>query len=98
MEKQSLDGDKWINDPFLGNPAKLHAIGVITVLWGECENRLADLFSAVTGLNIAAARIICVEIGSITLQEKISLLAEETELSERNKELLTHTLNFFDIC
>jgi hypothetical protein len=49
-------------------------------------------------LDIDSARIICMEMGSVTLQTKLKLLAEQAQLSTQNVELLNHALSVFEHC
>lgn len=40
---EKSDFDSWMKRPSLGDPKKVHAIGAVTIAWGECQLLLAGL-------------------------------------------------------
>jgi hypothetical protein len=94
--------DEWIATHTYLAPEKLHALGVITVLWNACETHLLVLFMMVAQLQPHTAWIIAHDLGDASLSERIRELAkarnEAGSLAEDAILAINRLLKVYDVC
>ena len=94
--------DPWVTKFSVIDPAKLHALGVITAGWNSCEIHLIALFVKVVNLEPHPAWIVAHDLGDIALSERIYELAksrcENGELDIDVVDGLKSLLKVYDLC
>ena len=96
----ALDDDPWIVAKKLNGiePAKLHALGVVTLNWNLCETALFWLFSDISGLPLEQSWVHAHDLGDIALIERIKALVKIKSFHPDTESAITNTLDVYDIC
>lgn len=94
--------DPWINEWSAIDPAKEHALGVLTLGWNACEIQLLALFVSVARLDGRQGWIITHDLSNIELAERVLETAkyrhEKQTLSLEALEDVRNALRVFDAC
>lgn len=93
-----MNDDPWIKSNSEIDPAKLHAIGVISFQWNHCEFWLFHLFCGVSGLPEAKAWTLVFDLGDVALCTRIKVLLGGCALHPDGTALVENALEFYDLC
>jgi hypothetical protein len=97
----SLSDDVWINKFTPIEPAKIHALGMITFMWNACEYKLFELFSLAFGLSQQAAWLLVHDLGDLAISDRIYTFtnwASETDETRNAAEIIQNALKAYDHC
>lgn len=92
----TLSNDPWIRAQSSINPAKIHALGMITLGWNACETHLFLLFGAVAKLPAEIAWALSHDLGDIAIAERIRQVAKLNALPEY--QMIDDFLRVYDLC
>jgi hypothetical protein len=99
-EKPALD-DRWIKDWSVIDPAKEHALGVLTLAWTSCEIQMLALFIMLAQLDPRQGWIIAHDLGNIAIAERVLETAkyrlEQNQLPQEAFAGLKQTLRAYDV-
>src|SRR3977135_2597510 len=70
-----LSDDPWILEHSVIDPERLHALGMITLFWNQCERNLWHLFCLVFDFHPRVGWIIAHDMGDVAICERISPMA-----------------------
>lgn len=93
-----LSDDPWIAQNSIIDPERLHALGVITLWWNQCERNLFFLFCHAFGVSTKVGWIIAHDLGDISLSEKITEKLKLHPPAPDVAELFKTALKIYDIC
>lgn len=93
----SLDDDPWITDS-IADPAKLHALGMVTVFWNMCEHALHGLFESVSRLPGDVSWAITHDMKDVTLCDKIMQMSIKYGFGDDGIDLIKNTIDVYDRC
>jgi len=96
---KALADDPWIKDHSPIDPAKIHALGAITMAWNFCETNLFLLFAIVAKLKPKVAWIIVHDMGDIAVWERIQGIAKSrNDYYGDEITALKHADKIYDLC
>ena len=95
---EALARDQWIKDHSQIDPAKIHALGRITLSWNSCETNLYLLFTVVVQLDPKVSWIICHDMGGVAMSNRITEICDLGRFDEEERGIIAHTLQVYDIC
>ncbi|TPI31511.1 hypothetical protein FJ414_23420 [Mesorhizobium sp. B3-1-6] len=79
------------------SPERLHAIGVITLRWNECEFWLFHLFCGVSGLSQKDAWTLVHDLGDVAICIRIKTFADQRGYHTDGLDLISNALQAYDI-
>lgn len=95
---EALAQDQWIKDHSPIDPAKIHALGRVTIAWNSCETNLYLLFAIVVRLDPKVAWIISHGMGDVAMSERIKEICKLGPFDHGERAAIEHVLDVYDIC
>jgi hypothetical protein len=93
-----LSDDPWILEHSVIDPERLHALGMITLFWNQCERNLWHLFCLVFDFHPRVGWIIAHDMGDVAICERIKEMLKIQPINENTKKLVLSVLASYDIC
>jgi hypothetical protein len=94
----ALAKDQWIRDHSPLDPAKIHALGCVTIAWNSCETNLYFLFTVVVRADPKVAWILCHDMGDLAISARIKEIIKLERFDGEERAIIIHTLDVYDIC
>jgi hypothetical protein len=93
-----LTADTWISANSEIDAERLHAIGVVSFQWNQCEFWLFHLFCGVSELPQQTAWTLIYDLGDVAISTRISVLMQFRGFHPTASTLIKNALEFYDIC
>lgn len=93
-----MENDPWIEAHSPIDPAKLHALGYVNLVWNGAEYWLSALLSSVAGLRERHTHIFTFDMGDTSIITRIKAFAAERSFDRPMQVSLEHGLAAYDIC
>lgn len=93
-----LKSDPWISSNSPLSPERLHAIGLITFRWNECEFWHFQLFRCVSELPQSEAWALVFDIGDESISVRVKTLMEMRGYHKNGRALIENALAFYSCC
>jgi hypothetical protein len=93
----ALSDDPWIAKHSIIDPERVHALGVITLLWNHCERNLLHIFSRVFDLNGRQAWIIAHDMGDVSMRDRISEALKWSSYDDTWRDVISSYLDCYDV-
>jgi hypothetical protein len=94
----ALSIDRWISTHSPIEPERLHALGVVTLYWNECEYELFLIFGEVLALPLPQLWALAHDLGDIAISTRIMALARAKKFDEAALSALENALAVYDVC
>ena len=94
----SLSDDPWIAEHSIIDPERLHALGVMTLFWNNCERMLFLIFCVVFGFKARTGWIIAHDMGPLSISERITEFLKLYPLKDDEQELVLNALEVYEVC
>ncbi|MER9683497.1 hypothetical protein NKJ23_30075 [Mesorhizobium sp. M0184] len=92
-----MKSDPWIAENSPLSPERLHAIGLITFRWNQCEFWLFLLFCKVSGIDQKDAWALVYDLGDIAICSRIKALLANRVFHADGVALILNALDAYDI-
>ncbi|MER8995927.1 hypothetical protein [Mesorhizobium sp. M0678] len=92
-----MNSDPWIAENSPLSPERLHAIGVITLRWNQCEFWLFLLFCKVSGIADKEAWALVYDLGDVAICTRIKAILASRSFHTDGTALILNALDAYDI-
>ena len=93
----SLPDDPWVAKYSIIDPERVHALGVISLLWNYCERNLLFIFRHVLGIEGRRGWIVAHDMGDVSMCEKTREALNWSCYDDVWREVISSYLRCYDV-
>lgn len=90
--------DEWVQANSDLGFERLHAMGVVSSRWSQCELWLLCFLHAISGLSYEDTFILAGDLGDIAIWGRIKAIANARDVSAEDRETIDNTSKYYDAC